>query len=107
MMIIVGGSITIACVFMSSFLKNFRAFEVFFGFSFGFLSFFKTLILYKSWLFFPGHEGKVSGIVYAGFGSGGFISIVLTSYWVNPHNVRSKEVNINNVSDKPFGPEVA
>jgi MFS family permease len=106
-MILIGGSVTISCVFASSFIKTFSVFLFVFGFSFGFLSFFKTLILYKAWLHFPGHEGKVSGIVYAGFGTGGFVSIVLSSYWTNPHNELSKEININDRYDKPFDHHVA
>lgn len=43
-----------------------------------------STILYHAWLFFPGKEGFISGIVIAGFGIGGSIFIELSSNFINP-----------------------
>lgn len=71
------------------------------------MSFLKTLILHKAWLFFPGHEGKVSGAVYAGFGLGGFLGITLSTHWANPDGVHSNEINKDDASSKPFDKDIA
>jgi hypothetical protein len=43
-----------------------------------------SLVLYHSWLFFPGKEGIISGIIIGGFGIGGLIFIKLSSDLINP-----------------------
>jgi hypothetical protein len=84
-LILFGAMFSITGVFISSFVQTFAVFLYVFSISLGTMSFNKTLILHKGWLFFPGHEGKVTGFVYAGFGLGGFFAIVLSTYLVNPN----------------------
>jgi hypothetical protein len=48
-----------------------------------------SLVLYHAWLFFPGKEGIVSGIIIGGFGIGGYIFIPFSSSLINPHGIAS------------------
>ena len=66
-----------------------------------------TTVLYHAWLYFPGREGLVSGIMLTGFGLGGLISTVLSSHYVNPNNVDPIERDKNHLEEKPFTLEVA
>lgn len=68
-----------------------------------------SLVLYHAWLFFPGKEGIVSGIVIGGFGIGGFIFIPLSSNLINPDSVKAADVSHNSGNDnsKPYPPSVA
>jgi len=69
-----------------------------------------SLVLYHAWLFFPGKEGIVSGIIIGGFGIGGFIFIPMSSKLINPNGVESADVLhedgvINN--NKPYPASIA
>ena len=44
-------------------------------------------ILYQAWLFFPGKEGTINGIIIAGFGIGGFIFTWLSTEFMNPDGI--------------------
>ena len=57
-----------------------------FGFSTGLVY---SSVLYHAWLFFPGKEGIISGVVIAGFGFGGSLFIKLSSALVNPNDVEA------------------
>jgi len=46
-----------------------------------------SAILYHAWLFFPGKEGVVSGIVIAGFGIGGALFINVANAFINPNDI--------------------
>ena len=61
-----------------------------------------SLVLYHAWLFFPGKEGIVSGIIIGGFGIGGFIFIPLSSSLINPHGIASSDKD-----EKPYPIEIA
>ena len=65
-----------------------------------------SLVLYHAWLFFPGKEGIVSGIIIGGFGIGGFIFIPLSSNLINPDGVESKKVDPAKGIFKPYPIEI-
>ena len=60
-----------------------------------------SLVLYHAWLFFPGKEGIVSGVIIAGFGIGGFIFIPMSSNLINPDNIKSS------TTGKPYPVDIA
>ena len=64
-----------------------------------------SLVLYHAWLFFPGKEGIVSGIIIGGFGIGGFIFIPLSSSLINPHGIASSDKGDHN--NKPYPIDIA
>jgi len=66
-----------------------------------------STILYKAWLFFPGSEGLITGIIIAGFGIGGFIFTELSTHYVNPDHIASIKVNENDASSKFFPMSIA
>ena len=64
---------------------NFSVFSFYFVISFGISTgLVYSVVLYHAWLFFPGKEGLVTGIVIAGFGLGGAVFITLSSALINP-----------------------
>ena len=64
---------------------RFYAFALYFVISFGISTgLVYSVVLYHAWLFFPGKEGLVTGIVIAGFGLGGAVFITLSSELINP-----------------------
>jgi hypothetical protein len=65
-----------------------------------------SLVLYHAWLFFPGKEGIVSGIIIGGFGIGGFIFIPLSSNLINPDGIESIKIDPNDKVNKPYPIEI-
>jgi len=45
--------------------------------------------VYMAWLHFPDRKGLVSGIIFAGFGTGTFLFCLLSTMWVNPYNLQT------------------
>ena len=66
-----------------------------------------TTVLFHAWLYFPGREGVVSGVMLTGFGCGGLISTLLSSYFVNPNGVDPIEHDKDHLEVKPFNKEIA
>ena len=90
--IFIGGAITVVGVWISSYLTSYGAFQFCFAVSHGFgTGLFYSTVLYKAWIFFPGKEGLITGIVIAGFGIGGFLFTELSTAWCNPMNVDSNQ----------------
>ena len=77
-------------------------FCIFYGFGTGFV--YKTA-LFHAWLFFPGREGLVSGTMLSGFGCGGLISTLMSSYFINPTGV--DPIESSDIETKPFTKEIA
>lgn len=75
--------------------------------SFGMSGFFATVILQQGWMYFPGREGVVSGIIIAGFGVGGYISNYLAEQWLNPYNIDPNFFDLADPSSKPFPISIA
>jgi len=46
-------------------------------------------ILYHAWLFFPGKEGFISGLIIAGFGIGGSLFIIMSTQLINPYQIEA------------------
>jgi OFA family oxalate/formate antiporter-like MFS transporter len=46
-----------------------------------------SAVLFQAWLYFPGREGIISGIIIAGFGIGGFFFTWLSTELVNPEQL--------------------
>lgn len=87
---------------------TFDMFEAIFTICYGFgTGFVYTTVLYHAWLFFPGREGTISGLVITGFGMGGFISTTLSTKFVNPDGVDPIEHDAQHLELKPFDKEVA
>lgn len=87
---------------------TFDMFEAIFTLCYGIgTGFVYTTVLYHAWLYFPGKEGTISGIVITGFGMGGFISTTLSTKFVNPRGVDPIEHDAKHIELKPFNKDVA
>ena len=87
--------VIVGCVgcYLSSLITNFLLFEWFFMITFGFATGFTSMLsVYVAWQYFPGHEGKVSGVIMGGFGIGGFMFTLIGEKMINPDGL--KPVNI-------------
>jgi hypothetical protein len=106
LLIVIGASVMIfGIIFSGQIVESSLAFVIVFATAFGFSGFFYVTILHRGWLYFPGYEGVVSGIVIAGFGIGGFIFTTLVDGWINPDNVPSQHYDKDDHTSKPFPPE--
>mmetsp|Transcript_29418 Transcript_29418/g.5317 ORF Transcript_29418/g.5317 Transcript_29418/m.5317 type:complete len:99 (-) Transcript_29418:840-1136(-) len=67
--VIIGLSIAILGVFLSSFATSFSVFFITYGIMFGIgVGFAYTSPLMAGWSNYPDHKGRVTGIIMAGFG---------------------------------------
>ena len=102
--IFIGGFIGIVGVNLAAEQKDFFAFVAIFSLSIGIgTGLVYSSILYQAWLFFPGREGMISGIIIAGFGIGGFVFTWLSTKFVNPDGIDPISDDENG---KPFPKEV-
>ena len=86
--IFIGGFIGIVGVNLAATQKDFGPFLWIFSVSIGLgTGLVYSSILYQAWLFFPGKEGTISGVIIAGFGIGGFVFTWLSTVCVNPEGV--------------------
>ena len=105
--IFLAGVFSVLGLQMSARQETFNGFQAWFLTSFGIgQGMVYSLVLYHSWLFFPGKEGIVSGIIIGGFGIGGFIFIPLSSSLINPDGVESKKVDPSAGILKPYPIEI-
>jgi hypothetical protein len=64
------------------------------------------LPVYIGWQYFPGKEGIISGIIFAGYGLGSFFYTYLAVKFVNPDGVEARE-DIGQPDFKPFSIELS
>ena len=75
-------------VYLSSYSKNLQQFIVLYCVLFGTgIGMGYTSPLIAGWSWFPKNRGLISGIVLAGFGSGGFLFNILGTQFVNPNGL--------------------
>lgn len=87
--IIMGSSIALTGLLISSYMTNFTLFVLFYGGFFGVgigLSYLAPLMC--CWEHFPNRRGMVSGIIIGGFGFATFIFDVISMLLVNPEDLK-------------------
>lgn len=85
--ILIGSSISLGGVLMSSCTQNQTLFIVFYGYCSGFGSgilYFVPLVC--CWGYFPEHRGKITGVITASYGLGSFFWSQVSTWIVNPGN---------------------
>ena len=106
LLVFIAGTIGIGGSYWSSFIQSWTLFRIVFPVSFGIAVGLAYMVhLYLSWKYIPGREGILTGIIFAGFGSGGSLFNYLSSVLVNPDMVPADPTP--NPEDKPFKPEIA
>ena len=91
----IGSSITIVGVFLSTvvLIDDFWTFQIFLTSTLAFgvgISF--SCILYKAWIYFPGREGVISGIIIGGFGMGSLVFNLILEESLNPEGLKPVQI---------------
>ena len=86
--LISGGLLSMAMVYMCSFLKSPAAFIYSYGCAFGICKgLMYSAVLQAGWSHLKERIGMVSGLITCGFGFGGFIFGIVTNLLCNPENI--------------------
>ena len=107
LLMFIGAALNIGGLMVAAELTSFAWFQLVFAFGFGVSGFIYSLVLQQGWLYFPGREGVVSGVIIAGFGIGGFIANELAQVWINPKNIEPVSFDHSVSTSKPFPFEIA
>lgn len=103
--VLIGSLLMSGAVFLSSYVTTLEAFLFLYSIVFGIgLGIAYTPPLVAGWSWFPKSRGAVSGLILAGFGSGGFIFNILGSTLVNPQGLSPAAVA--GTATRRFPPEV-
>ena len=94
---IIGNSLVVFSVFITSFITNLEAILLIYGLLFGigvgisviFIQYTSPLTI--SWSHFPCHKGRISGIIISGFGFGSAIFNIVATVIINPDNEKPDE----------------
>ena len=94
---IIGNSLVVFSVFITSYFTNLAAMILVYGLLFGigvgitviFMKYTSPLIV--SWSHFPNHKGRISGIIISGFGFGSAIFNIVATSIINPDNEKPDE----------------
>jgi hypothetical protein len=88
--IILGSVMVIGGAVISSFTKSFYVFMIFYGVIFAAgIGIVYLVPLMCSWSYFPKRKGMVSGIIFSGYGFGGFIFGFISLATANPNNLEA------------------
>jgi OFA family oxalate/formate antiporter-like MFS transporter len=96
-------TLSIAMVFISSYVETFILFALLYGVGFPFgvgLSYFTPLMCGWEWL--PNRRGFVSGVILCGFGFGSFFFGFICMAIVNPDNVTPMPLEVGGEKLFPF-----
>jgi len=87
---IIGGIFVSLGIILSSFIKTFVGFLMTYGALFGIgIGFAYVCPIACAAKWFPDKKGMINGIAVAGFGAGAFIFNKITTYFVNPENLKA------------------
>jgi len=98
-----GTTLALGGIFASTFVTNFYAFMILFGFYYGVgIGVCYLVPLACTWEYFPKRKGLISGIIIGGFGFGAFFFGFISFALVNPENA---EPDVEVDGGKIFGPD--
>ena len=105
--LLLGGSIFVSSILISSFMTDFYFFLLFYavltGVGYGIIYF---LPLKSAWSFFPTKKGTIGGLILASHSFGAIGWSFYTAKSINPFNeAPSLHINVGNTQEILFGPE--
>lgn len=90
MLVLIAGITGIGGAYLSSFVESWTIFRILFPVSYGIAVGLAYMVhLFLAWKYIPGREGILTGVIFAGFGSGGSLFNYLSSVLVNPDVVEA------------------
>ena len=106
LVIVIGGTVAVSCVLMSSFALSTGAFFVLYAVGFGIgKGFLYPAPLNAGWSHLPGRKGFVSGLIVSGLGIGSLLFGILAQKIVNPNNISPSMVTVADGIEEPYFPD--